>query len=67
VIRAAGAPQYRSSADSCACAGSGQPFAIGPWIALQCVRVTAPGQAAEMRAQRGGATPRSSGLDNLIT
>ncbi len=46
VIRATGAPQNRSSADSRAC-DSGQPLP-SPWIALLRVPVTAPGQTVRV-------------------
>jgi hypothetical protein len=55
----AAAPQNRSSADSRACAGSGQPLP-SPWIALRRVPVTAPGQTAGSAAsarRRACATP----------
>jgi hypothetical protein len=47
VIRATGARQDRSSADSRVCAGSGQPLP-SPWIALLRVPVTAPGQTVRV-------------------
>ena len=47
VIRATGAPQNRSSADSRARDGSGQPFAIA-WIALLGVPVTGLGQSVRV-------------------
>ena len=47
VIRATGARQDRSSADSRVCAGSGQPLP-SPWVALLRVPVIAPGQTVRV-------------------
>ena len=61
VIRATGAPQNRSSADSRECAGLRQPLPL-PWIVLLRVPVdSAPGQI--VRVSRIGSPPCSCNAD----